>query len=139
MTELQDHNTRIIDEFHANRGVVGGRYEGVPVLLLHTVGARSGEPRTNPVVYLPDEQGRHLVFGSYAGADKSPAWYYNLLANPDVRIEVGDETLAVHAVELKGEERDRYYAEQARRVPTFAGYQEKTDRLIPVIALVSGK
>jgi deazaflavin-dependent oxidoreductase (nitroreductase family) len=131
---MSDRNTPVIEEFRANHGKVGGNFEGAPLLLLHTVGARSGEPRINPMMYLADA-GRYLVFASKAGSDSNPAWYHNLLAHPEVRIEVGDDTIAVRAVELRGEERDRYFAEQARRYPGFAGYQEKTDRIIPVIAL----
>jgi deazaflavin-dependent oxidoreductase (nitroreductase family) len=131
---MSDRNTSVIEEFRANHGKVGGHFEGAPLLLLHTTGARSGEARINPMMYLADA-GRYLVFASKAGADSNPAWYHNLLAHPEVRIEVGDETFAAQAVELRGEERDTYFAEQARRYPGFAGYQEKTDRIIPVIAL----
>lgn len=113
---------------------VGGHFAGAPLLLLHTIGARSGAERINPMMYMAD-RGRYLVFASKAGSDRHPDWYHNLLAHPDVRIEVGDETLAVHAVELTGAERDTAYAEQARRYPGFAGYQDMTDRIIPVIAL----
>ncbi|MFE3824921.1 nitroreductase family deazaflavin-dependent oxidoreductase [Streptomyces sp. NPDC059092] len=135
MTENVDFNARTIAEFRAHHGQVGGNFAGAPLLLLHTVGARSGAPRVNPMMYLPDE-GRYLVFASKAGSDRNPDWYYNLLAHPDVRVEVGDDTLDVHAVELHGTERDTRFAEQARRYPGFAGYQRKTERIIPVIALV---
>jgi deazaflavin-dependent oxidoreductase (nitroreductase family) len=131
---MSDRNTSVIEEFRANHGKVGGHFEGAPLLLLHTTGARSGKTRINPMMYLADA-GRYLVFASKAGSDSNPAWYHNLLAHPEVRIEVGDETFAAQAVELRGEERDTYFAEQARRYPGFAGYQEKTDRIIPVIAL----
>lgn len=129
-----DRNSRVIEEFRANHGKVGGNFEGAPLLLLHTTGARSGEPRITPMMYLLDG-GRYLVFASKAGSDSNPAWYHNLLAHPEAQIEVGDDTIAVQAVELRGDERDAYYAEQARRYPGFAGYQQKTDRIIPVIAL----
>jgi deazaflavin-dependent oxidoreductase (nitroreductase family) len=129
-----DLNARTIAEFRANHGNVGGAFAGAPLLLLHTVGARSGMPRVNPMMYLPDE-GRYLVFASKAGSDRHPDWYYNLLAQPEVRIEVGDEILTVRAVELHGAERDAHFAEQARRYPGFAAYQRRTDRVIPVIAL----
>jgi len=89
-------NQRTIAEFRANHGRVGGNFAGAPVLLLHTVGARSGQPRINPMMYLADG-GRYLVFASKAGPDRNPDWYWNLKANPDVTIEVGDETIAVHA------------------------------------------
>ncbi|MFE2939342.1 nitroreductase family deazaflavin-dependent oxidoreductase [Streptomyces sp. NPDC059255] len=135
MTENADFNARTIAEFRAHHGQVGGAFAGAPLLLLHTVGARSGTPRVNPMMYLSDE-GRYLVFASKAGSDRHPDWYYNLLAHPDVHIEVGDDALAVRAVELHGAERDDRFAEQARRYPGFAGYQRRTERIIPVVALV---
>jgi deazaflavin-dependent oxidoreductase (nitroreductase family) len=87
------------------------------------------------MMYMADG-GRYLVFASKAGADSNPDWYHNLLAHPEVRIEVGDETLTAHAADLQGAERDALYAEQARRYPGFAAYQRKTDRVIPVVPLV---
>ena len=134
MSDGDDFNANNIAEFRANHGRVGGQFEGAPLLILHTVGARSGEPRTNIMMYLADGD-RYLVFASKAGADTNPAWYFNTTANPRVRIEVGDEVFDADATELSGAERDEKYAEQARRYPGFAGYQEKTDRTIPVIAL----
>lgn len=129
-----EFNQRTIAEFRANRGRVGGNFAGAPLLLLHTVGARSGQPRINPVMYLADSD-RYLVFASKAGSDRNPDWYWNLRANPDVTIEVGEETIAVHATELTSGERDEKYRIQAERYPGFAGYQQKTSRTIPVIAL----
>lgn len=134
MADTTDYNARVIAEFRANHGQVGGNFAGAPLLLLHTVGARSGSPRVNPMMYLPDE-GRYLVFASKAGSDTNPDWYHNLRAHPRAEIEVGDRTLSVEAVELTGDERDARYAEQARRYPGFAAYQRKTERIIPVIAL----
>jgi deazaflavin-dependent oxidoreductase (nitroreductase family) len=125
---------RTIAEFRANHGRVGDTFDGAPVLLLHTVGARSGQPRINPVMYLADGD-RYFVFASKAGADTNPAWYWNLAANPDAAIEVGDETITVRATELTGAERDEKYRIQSERFPGFAGYQQKTSRIIPVIAL----
>lgn len=130
-----DFNTRNITEFRANHGKLGGNFEGAPVLLLHSIGAKSGEERVSPMMYMADGD-RYLVFASAAGADHNPAWYWNLVAHPEVSIEVGDEQLDVHAVELEGDERDTTYAEQARRYPGFAEYQRKTVRIIPVLALV---
>ena len=130
-----DFNARNIEEFRANHGRLGGGFEGAPVLLLHSIGAKSGEERISPMMYMADGE-RYLVFASAAGADRNPAWYWNLIANPDASIEVGDRQLAVHAVELTGAERDRMYAEQARRYPGFADYQRKTTRTIPVLALI---
>lgn len=129
-----DFNQQIIDEFRAHGGEVGGMFEGAPMLLLHHRGARSGQERINPLVYLADE-GRYVVFASKGGAPTNPAWYHNLLANPDVTIEVGTETIRARAEEAKGEERDRLYRTQAERNPGFAEYERKTDRVIPVVVL----
>ena len=130
-----DFNSRNIEEFRANHGRLGGQFEGAPVLLLHSTGARSGEERVSPMMYLPDD-GRYLVFASAAGADRNPAWYHNLVAYPDARIEVGDDEIDVRAVELRGTERDAKYAVQAERYPGFAEYERRTTRVIPVLALV---
>jgi deazaflavin-dependent oxidoreductase (nitroreductase family) len=129
-----DFNERNIAEFRANHGRVGNNFEGAPLVVLHTVGAKSGEPRTNIMMYQADG-GRYLIFASYAGADKNPAWYWNLKANPDTRIEIGDDIINVHATELEGKERDEKYALQAERYPGFADYESKTSRVIPVVAL----
>ena len=135
MAEVNDFNRKIIDEFRSKGGRVGGPFEGAPMLLLHTTGARSGEERVNPMMYL-DLDGRRFVFASKAGAPSNPAWYHNLVANPSVSVEVGSETYPATARPLEGEERDRVYAEQAGRYPGFAEYQEKTDRVIPVVELI---
>jgi deazaflavin-dependent oxidoreductase (nitroreductase family) len=129
-----DFNRRNIEEFRSNHGRLGGQFEGAPVLLLHSTGARSGEERLSPMMYLADDD-RYLVFASAAGADRNPAWYWNLVAHPDASIEVGDEHLDVRATELTGAERDEKYAEQAKRYPGFAEYQRKTSRVIPVLSL----
>jgi deazaflavin-dependent oxidoreductase (nitroreductase family) len=134
MGDGEDFNKRNIAEFRANHGRVGGQFEGAPLLVLHTVGARSGEPRSNIMMYLKDGE-RYLVFASKAGADTSPAWYFNMRANPRVRVEVGDDAFEAEATELTGAERDDKFAEQARRFPGFGEYQNKTTRTIPVIAL----
>ena len=130
----QTHNERIIAEFRQHNGQVGGNFAGAPLLLLHTVGARSGQPRINPMMYLEDGDA-FLVFASEAGSDRNPDWYWNLRAAPDVTIEVGNQTIKVHATELVGTERDRKFAIQAERYPGFAGYQNKTSRVIPVVKL----
>jgi deazaflavin-dependent oxidoreductase (nitroreductase family) len=134
MSDEDDFNARNIEEFRANHGRVSGQFEGAPLLILHTVGARSGEPRTNIMMYLKDGD-RYLVFASKAGADTNPAWYFNMRANPQVRVEVGDEVSDAEATELTGAERDEEYAEQGRRYPGFLGYEQKTTRIIPVVAL----
>ena len=131
MSDGNDFNQRNIAEFRANHGRVSGPFEGAPIVLLHTVGARSGKPRTNIMMYLADGD-RYLVFASNAGADDNPAWYWNLMANPDARIEVGDDIVDVHATELQGAERDDKYALQAERYPGFAEYERMTSRTIPV-------
>jgi len=135
MTDADDFNRRNIEEFRANHGRLGGQFEGAPVLLLHSTGARSGQPRINPMMYMADGD-RYLVFASAAGADRNPAWYWNLVAHPDAGIDVGDDHIDVHAVELDGPERDAKYALQTERYPGFADYQRKTSRVIPVLALL---
>jgi deazaflavin-dependent oxidoreductase (nitroreductase family) len=134
VSDGDDFNAQNIEEFRANHGRVSGPFEGAPLVILHTVGARSGEPRTNIMMYLADGD-RYLLFASNAGADTHPAWYFNIRANPRVHIEVGDDDFDAKATELTGAERDEKYAEQARRYPGFAEYEQKTSRIIPVVAL----
>ncbi|MBF8192467.1 nitroreductase family deazaflavin-dependent oxidoreductase [Nonomuraea sp. K274] len=131
---MTDLNHQVIEEFRANGGKVGGMFEGAPLLLLTTTGARTGRRHTNPVVYLRDGE-RLLVFASNAGGDAHPAWYHNVVAGPKVTVELGEDRFEARAVPLEGEERDRVYARQAAIDPAFAAYQEKTDRVIPVVAL----
>ena len=133
MSSYGDWNAGIIAEFRKNRGKVGGQFEGAPILLINHTGAHSGKLRTNPVMYLKDGH-RYLVFASKGGASTNPDWYYNLKKHPDVKIEVGTETIEANAEELKGAERDQLYARQASLYPQFAEYQKKTTRIIPVIA-----
>ena len=133
-TSPQDFNARIIEEFHANEGRVGGPFEGATLLLLHHVGARSGKDRINPLVYNRDGD-RYVIFASKAGAPTNPDWYHNLKAHPNVTIEVGTDTIEVSASEASGEERDRLFNAQVERSPQFGEYQSKTDREIPVILL----
>lgn len=131
---MSDWNTTIIEEFRANGGKVGGQFEGAPLLLLHTTGARSGVERVNPMMFL-DLDGHRYVFASKAGADTDPDWFRNLRRHPRVTVEAGTETYEADAVALEGADRDRVYAEQARRYPGFAEYQAKTTRVIPVVEL----
>lgn len=133
----EDWNARTIAEFRGNHGKVGGPFEGAPLLLLHHIGARSGKPRINPVMYLKDD-GRYIIFASKGGADISPDYYYNIKAHPDIQIEVGDEMINVRAEEITGPERDRLFARQASLYPTFGEYQRRTKRIIPVLALIPG-
>ena len=131
---MNDWNRQTIEAFHANGGKVGGMWEGKPLLLLTTTGAKSGQRHTNPVMYLAD--GDHLlVFASKRGAPAHPDWYHNLVAHPEVTVEVGTETYEATATVLTGEERDRLYAKQAGLYPQFGEYQAMTSRKIPVIAL----
>jgi deazaflavin-dependent oxidoreductase (nitroreductase family) len=130
----EDFNAKVIEEFRANAGRVGGPFEGAPMLLLHHTGAKSGKPRVNPLMYQSDE-GRYVIFASKAGAPSNPDWYHNLKARPDVSIEVGSEQIEVSAEEAAGEERDRLFETQKRRAPQFAEYEQKTDRTIPVVIL----
>ena len=135
MAETNDFNTQIIKEFRDNAGRVGGPFEGAPMLLLTTKGAKTGTSRVNPMMYLA-EDGRRYVFASKAGAPTNPDWYHNLKAHPEATIEVGSGTIEVTAAELTGSERDELFDRQAALFPGFADYQAKTTRLIPVVALI---
>ncbi len=133
-TSPTDFNAKIIEEFRANEGRVGDMFEGMPLLLLHHTGAKSGKSRINPLAYQSDD-GRYVVFASKAGSPTNPDWYYNLKAHPNVTIEVGTDTIEVLASEAASEERERLYRTQAERIPQFAEYEQKTERVIPVIVL----
>jgi deazaflavin-dependent oxidoreductase (nitroreductase family) len=135
MSDVQDWNRKIIEEFQANEGKVGGPFAGAPVLLLHTTGAKTGRERVNPMMYL-DLDGHRHVFATKSGADTNPDWYWNLVAHHDVTVEVGTETYEAAAVPVTGDDRVRIYAEQARRYPGFAEYEQKTSRIIPVVELI---
>ncbi|MEV8092017.1 nitroreductase/quinone reductase family protein [Streptomyces nigra] len=130
-----DFNQQVIEEFRANKGRVGGPFEGGRLLLLTTTGARTGRPHTTPVAYLPDGGERVLVIASAAGSPKHPAWFHNLVAHPEVTVESGAFTYPARAVVLEGEERDRAFARAVAADPGWAAYQERTDRVIPVVAL----
>ena len=131
---MADFNTQVISEFRENDGRVGGMFEGRPMILVHHVGARSGEARVAPLVYLPDGD-RFIVFASKAGSPENPAWYHNLKANPQTVVEVGSDKIEVVADEVTGDERERLFEAQVAEMPQFAEYQTKTTRKIPVIAL----
>jgi deazaflavin-dependent oxidoreductase (nitroreductase family) len=134
VSEMDDFNRKVIEEFRANEGKVGGPFEGAPVLLLTSTGAKSGEQRTTPVVYQKDGE-RMVIFASKAGAPENPAWYHNLVANPTATVEVGPDTVAVEAVVAEGDERERLFSRQKELMPQFAEYEQKTTRQIPVVAL----
>ena len=135
MADPNDFNAKVIAEFRANEGRVGGMFEGMPVVLVHHRGARTGTERVNPLVYLEDGE-RYVIFASKAGAPTNPGWYYNLKADPETEIEVGSERIAVSVSEAAGEERERLFTEQKRLQPQFAEYEQKTNgRVIPVLVL----
>lgn len=132
--DFKEWNKQIIKEFRDNDGAVGGMFEGKPLVLLHTRGAKTGEPRTNPLMY--DTDGDDLVMAaSMGGAPRNPDWYHNLLANPDVEVEFGDATKPMRARVAGDEERDRRYAKLADQYPQFADYEQSTDRTIPIVVL----
>jgi deazaflavin-dependent oxidoreductase (nitroreductase family) len=139
MTTRAEKNADVIADFRANAGRVDGPYEGAPIVLLHHRGRKSGTDYVTPVMYLPadDEPGTIYVFASQAGAPTNPAWYYNLTSAGTGVVEVGTETYPVSVSELAPADRDRVFAEQARRYPGFAEYEQKTAgiRTIPVLAL----
>ena len=134
MGNPNDWNKAIIEEFRANGGKVGGPFAGATLLLLHTVGAKTQQPRTNPVVYILDGD-RFVIFASKAGAPDNPDWYYNLVAQPLVTLEAGTEKFQARATVLAEPERTRLYDQMAAERPAFAEYQLKTTRRIPVIVL----
>ncbi|MDM4141289.1 MULTISPECIES: nitroreductase family deazaflavin-dependent oxidoreductase [Mycobacterium] len=140
MTETPDaetvnaFNKSIIDEFRANDGNVGGQFEGANLLLLHTTGAKSGQPRVSPLAYF-DIDGRLVIIGSFAGAPKDPAWVHNLRANPRARVEIGRDAFDVAARELPADERAALFDKVTAAAPGFAEYQAKTSRVIPLFEL----
>ena len=138
MSGVNDWNARTIAEFRSNHGKVGGPFEGAPLLLVHHIGARSGKPRVNPVMYLKDGD-RYIIFASKGGVDTNPDYYYNIKAHSYIDFEVGDEKIHVRAEEVTGPERDQLYARQASLYPSFEEYQRGTNRVIPVIALTPKK
>ena len=131
---MNEYNRRVIEEFRANAGAVGGPYEGATLLLLTTTGARTGREHTTPLMYLADN-GRLVVFGSKGGAPTNPDWYYNLRAHPLATVEVGRETVPMRASIAHGEERQRLFDAQVEVRPQFADYAARTSREIPVIVL----
>jgi len=134
MTDFNDFNRQLIEEFRANKGALTGRFERSPILLLTTAGARSGIHHTTPMMYRRDGE-RLLVFASNAGARKAPDWYHNLVAHPDVTVEVGSDAYEASAVVTTGEERERLFAETLVNYPFFADQEQKAGREIPVVAL----
>jgi len=131
---MDDFNEKLIDEFRANGGKVGGPFEGAPLLLLHTTGAKTGRTRVKPLAYRR-EGDRLVVFGTKGGAPTNPEWYYNVRANPRVTVEVGSDRFEADATVAPPDERDRIWRLQTRDAPVFADYQKRTDRTIPVVIL----
>jgi len=131
MSEWNDRNQKVIDEFRANGGKIS--WFG-SLLLLHTKGAKSGQERVNPVVYMQDGD-RWLIVASKGGAPANPDWYYNIRANPRVAVEIGTETVQAQAAVAEEPERTRLYNKIAQAMPIYAEYQRKTSRVIPVIVL----
>ena len=133
MTQPNDWNARVIDEFRAN----GGKVEAFPdnnLILLHHTGAKSGEQRVSPVAYQPVDGG-YAIFASKAGAPENPAWFYNLKAHPEATIEIGPDTVPVTARVASPEEREPIWTRQKQDQPGFAEYEQKTSRQIPVVVL----
>ncbi len=131
---MSDWNKKVIEEFRANKGKVGGYFENMTLLLLHTRGAKSGLPRLSPTAYTEDGD-RLVIIASKGGADTHPDWYYNVVANPNVTIEVGTETYDAVATVEQEPERTRLYDQMAAQYPGFEAYRQKTSRNIPVITL----
>ena len=134
MDDLNDFNQKLIAEYRANGGKVNGRFAGAPLLLLTTTGARSGQPRTAPLAYTTDGD-RLVVIASKGGAPTNPDWFHNLLANPEVTVELGAERFPARAVVPDGEERDRLFDQMAGQMPGFADCQRRTARRVPVVGL----
>ena len=131
---MQAFNRKIIDEFRANDGVVGGDFANAAMMLLNTIGAKSGQPRTNPLVYISDGDDL-IIVASYGGADKHPPWFHNLVANPLVEVEVGAEKYTANARVVPEPSRSEIYARMADSMSAFTEYQAKTSRVIPVVRL----
>jgi deazaflavin-dependent oxidoreductase (nitroreductase family) len=131
---MPDWNSKIIEEFRANGGKVGGPFEGAPLLLLHTVGAKTGQQRVNPMMYQTVPDG-YAVFASKGGAPDNPDWYHNLRAHPQVSAEIGTDTVELKARVAEGAEREKIWEAQKAAYPGFAEYEQKTSRQIPVVIL----
>lgn len=129
-----DYNTAIIDEFRANNGKVGGQFANTRLVLVNTIGAKSGQVRTIPLAYLQQED-RVYIVGSAAGSEKHPAWYHNLVANPEVTYELGGDPVPVRAHLVEGDDRPQVWNDIVTALPFFANYQAQVSREIPVFAL----
>ena len=134
MSDFDEMNRKVLQEFRENDGNVGGYFENMPLLILHHTGRKSGETRENPLAYV-EEDGRYYIFASKGGSPTNPDWYHNIKANPEVTVELGTERFTATASEVSRSERDRIYGDQAARLENFAEYERMTDRVIPVVAL----
>jgi deazaflavin-dependent oxidoreductase (nitroreductase family) len=134
MADMNEFNRKIIEEFHANGGKVGGPFAGAPMILITHKGAKSGRTFTTPLVYSRDGD-RVVIVASKAGAPTNPDWYHNLVANPAVTVEIGTEKFQARARVTSGEERERLFNAQAKMMPQFNEYKKKTTRQIPVLVL----
>ena len=134
MNDYKDFNQQLIAEFRTNGGKVSGQFAGMPLILLTTIGAKSGQPRTSPVAYMADGD-RILIIASKGGAPTNPDWYHNLVINPLVTVEVGSERFEARATVPQGEERDRLFNKVVEQMPNFGEYQKNTTRTIPVVVL----
>ena len=134
---MSDWNQRVIEEFRANEGRVGGNYEGRTLLLLHHTGAKTGTERVNPLAYQRLSDDSVAIFASKGGAPTTPDWFYNVIAHPDVKVEIGTESYTARARVAEGAERETIWEKQKVDWPGFAAYEEKTRgiREIPVVVL----
>ena len=133
-SRANDWNRKVIEEFRANAGKVGGYFEGAPMVLVHHIGARSGIERVSPLEYLPDGD-TMVIAATKGGSPTNPDWYYNLKAHPKITVEVGTETFPVEAAEVTGAERDELWRRLVEMRPGFGEYEKKTDRLFPMFRL----
>ncbi len=137
MSNPNNFNASVIEEFRANGGKVGGPFANTPLILLTTKGAKSGKPRVSPLAHFDDiaGDGRIVIIASKGGAPSNPDWYHNILANPVVTVETGRETFQARAIIPDRQERDRLFSQVVARAPGFGEYQRKTSRVIPVVVL----
>lgn len=131
---MAEFNKKIVDEFRSSGGKVGGQFAGAPMIIVTHTGAKSGKTYTTPLVFSKDGD-KCVIIASYAGAPKNPSWYHNLVTHPEVTVEIGADKFKAKATEVKGAERDRLFAEQAKMMPQFNDYAKKTSRKIPVFTL----
>jgi deazaflavin-dependent oxidoreductase (nitroreductase family) len=135
LATLPNANEQVIEDFRANEGRVGGPFEGLPVILIHHVGAKTGTARVSPLGYFPQADGTMIIGATNGGLPANPAWYHNLKANPRIDVEVGTEEFTVVVEELTGPEREVVWGPIATIAPGYAAQQQNTSRLIPLLRL----